>query len=286
MQRRKWHICLIRPQGYVHSSVFEELAESLGYALVALGQFVSYAENQLDAGSRNIVLAPHFLHRDLVPQLNQMDIILYNFEQIPTHLNIWQGYENLLLRFPIWDYQEAHVHWLRERGNPRVRYVPYGYTPRLTRLPLEKTATDIDVLFIGSLTERRRVVLEQLSRAGVRVGHAFGIYGLRRDLLLARSRVVLNCHQFTEQDPLEEMRLLYAWANGKPVVAEVPDPSKVPSVFRGAAVWARYDGLVDACLGLLNDEEMVEQLVKEGYRVARERDYVNILRQVIFEEVD
>jgi hypothetical protein len=281
MSRELWHICLVRPQGYLHSSVFEDVAESLSYALLSLGKMVSFAENGLNPSATNVVLAPHLLRPSHVPDLKKHSVILYNFEQLPTQLAMWKEYRDILMQFPIWDYQESNVRWLTTEGHERARYVPYGWTARLTRLPPRGMACDIDVLLIGSLTPRRQAVLDRLRLSGLRVVHAFGVYGLARDLLLARTRLILNCHSFTPNDPLEEMRLLYAWANGKPVVAETAAMETVPETFRDAALWSDYEGLPAACTRVLADEALAERLATRGLQVAQQRDDTQIVARAL-----
>src|SRR5580658_4511667 len=68
-------------------------------------------------------------------------------------------------------------------------HVPLGYVPELRRIQASKVQ-NIDVLFYGSLNERRSRILQALKDSGVKVHSAFGVYGKERDALIARSKIV------------------------------------------------------------------------------------------------
>jgi simple sugar transport system ATP-binding protein len=54
------------------------------------------------------------------------------------------------------------------------------------------TPTDIDVLFFGKVNPRRMVVLDSVTRAGIRLHVADGVYLADRDALVARAKIVLE----------------------------------------------------------------------------------------------
>ena len=62
----------------------------------------------------------------------------------------------LFRRFPVWDYSQANIEQLTVRQVCRPTHVPIGYVPELTRIA--PAPQDIDVLFYGSLNDRRRAV--------------------------------------------------------------------------------------------------------------------------------
>lgn len=85
-------------------------------------------------------------------------------------------------------------HYAEARGDMAV---PLGFVPALQR-PLPRQEKDIDVLFFGSQNARRKAVLAECERIGLKVVNAFGVFGSRLDDLIARSRVVLNLHFYQE----------------------------------------------------------------------------------------
>lgn len=91
----------------------------------------------------------------------------------------------------MWDYSAANVARLAALGVAAL-HVPIGYHPVLARI--ERAAEDLDVLFYGSLNERREAVLDGLEARGLQVASVFGVYGAERDALIARAKLVLNVH--------------------------------------------------------------------------------------------
>jgi hypothetical protein len=279
--RTPWHVTVIRPAGYDPAATFDEVAGGLVWSLLTLGHTVSYADNNVRADAHNVVFGAHLLRPDQWPILDQVrSLVVYNFEQLPTQLAVWRGYEALLRRYPVWDYAESNVHWLRTTWGLTAQHVPVGYVPLWTRIP-PSTVRDIDVLFYGSLSPRRQAVIRDLQAAGLRVAAVFNVWGWARDALIARSRVILNCHQYGPDDPVEWLRLLYAWANRCAVVAEVKTPLHVPPGFRQAAVWAPYHALVDACRALVADSERQTALRAAGFAAVQHHPWPPMLAPVV-----
>ncbi|MDK4680086.1 hypothetical protein [Kingella negevensis] len=74
----------------------------------------------------------------------------------------------LAQRYAMWDYSEANIQHFWERGISHVKHLPLGFQAALKRIELSSTP-DIDVLFYGSLNERRVNILNQLPKQGLRV---------------------------------------------------------------------------------------------------------------------
>ncbi|MCL8207178.1 MAG: hypothetical protein K6V97_03770 [Actinomycetia bacterium] len=272
---------IIRPPQYAWAAAFEDVAAALVYALTALGHRVSYQDNNLRAEAQNIVPGGHLLNPAQWPLLDQVPVILYNFEQFPTQLAHFPGYDALLRRrYPLWDYAARNVAWLWDTWRLPAQHVPLGYVPVWTRLP-PHPAKDIDVLFYGSQTPRRRAVLDRLAQAGLSVVAATDAYGLARDAYLARSRVVLNCHQFGPDDAPELVRLLYLWANRCAVVSEAATPEAVPDGYHDAAVWVPYEALAEACHALVRDVARQAQLGDAAWAAVQRQPFVATLARVL-----
>jgi hypothetical protein len=72
-----------------------------------------------------------------------------------------------------------------------VRYCPVGYSPVFEKnLPI--VTEDIDVLFHGSLTVRRKGFESALRTAGFNCVFSDKLYGIEREKMIMRSKVVLN----------------------------------------------------------------------------------------------
>ncbi len=272
---QRFHIVLVRPAGYAHSECFREVAEGLQWALGSLGHAAVVAENTLDPRATNIVLGAH-----LLPEAEALGLpanaVVYNLEQLGgAELPAW--YPALASRVRVWDYSELNLpYWARVRQIAPIEVVPIGFAPILERI--RPTAEqDIDVLFYGSVNERRKHILLALEAAGVRVRHAFGVYGAERDALIARSKVVLNVH-FYESKVFELVRVSYLLANAKAVVTE-PSPD-LGRLAGGVAVFL-YEQLVEGCLRFLANEEARRVLELRAQMLFREKDQAELLRPAL-----
>ena len=268
-----YHILQVRPAGYVHADAVTELAQSTYHALRRLGLAV---RNEGPAGPHDvpIVFGGHLLDEAAVASL-PANAILYNSEQMtPESPWIGSAYLAALATHRVWDYSQRNVERLRALGVADVRCVPVGYVPELVRIA--PANEDIDVLFYGSLNDRRKAVLEELTRRGLKVVHLFGTYGAERDQIIARSKVVLNIHFYASRI-FEIVRVSYLLSNYKPVVAECDADTEVDPDIRGAVHAVPYEGLVDACVSLVRDERARRELAARGHNAfcaRRATDYL------------
>jgi len=205
--------------------------------------------------------------------------ILYNLEQI------YQGSPwltaDLIAAFrghTVWDYSRANILAL-ERLGISASYVPVGYIPALTRIP-PAPAQDIDVLFIGSIADRRLKILQALEREGARVVAIYGRYGAERDALIARAKIVLNIH-FHAAKVFEIVRVSYLLANRCFVVSETGSDRAAEADLAGGVVFADYDRLVATCLGYLRDPAARAQVATRGFALMSSMPEAEFLRPIV-----
>jgi O-methyltransferase/8-demethyl-8-(2,3-dimethoxy-alpha-L-rhamnosyl)tetracenomycin-C 4'-O-methyltransferase len=275
MARSKYRIAVVRPQGYLHSSCFREVAEGIRSGLRSLGHEAELGENQIDSSATNILFGAHLLREQELAGLPASTVI-FNLEHLGSApLPSW--YLGLASRFQIWDSSAANLErWRQVACASPPALVEIGFAPELRRIPLNR-ARDIDVLFYGSVTERRSKVLRRLEDSGIKVHSAFGVYGRERDELIARSKVVLNLHANGE-DALEIVRISYLLANAKAVVTEAsPDIGALSD----AMLVCRYDGLVEGCKALVADRAARRALEARGFRAFSARSQARILQKVV-----
>ncbi len=271
----RYHVSIVRPEGYLHSECFREVAEGLVSAFRSLGHEAAMGDSTLDAKATNLVLGAHLLSEAeafAVPP----STIFYNLEQLGgAVLPDW--YLRLAAKYRIWDYSPLNLARWREVEcvEPPV-LLEIGFVPELRRIPVAPVQ-DIDVLFYGSHNERRLKVLRGLEAAGVRVHSVFGVYGAERDALIARARIVLNLHAYATE-VFEVVRVSYLVTNAKAVVSEAsPD---VGELAQGVAVFG-YEDLVAGCVGLLGDDAARRELELKGERIFARRSQAELLRPVL-----
>ena len=267
-----FQVVIISPEGYAHSAALTEMAETVGFGLQALGAAVTWAVNDLVVpGPPAILLGAHLLtaeEADLLPS----STIIYNLEQIGKSSS-WCSpvYLGLLRRCHVWDYSSRNIAALARLGlRQRAKHVPVGYVPQLTRIP-KSPVQDIDVLFYGSINERRAAVVESLRHKGLDARAIFGIYGAHRDALIARTKVVLNLHYY-DTSIFELVRVSYLLANRKAVVAECHGGTEIDPDIAGAVRLAPYEQLVEACIELASNDAERLALEERGLACISARD--------------
>lgn len=273
-------VSLVKPEGYLHSEGLREIAEALLHGFRALGHPVDLQVNGWDPEALNVVVGWHLLD-DAEARRREGRGVLYNLEQMDA---VNETLRNRLValsdRFEVWDYSRRNLDLLKAHGlKGLVRHLPIGMVPELCRItPAPKQ--DLDVLFYGSVNPRRAAILEGLQAAGLKVHHAFGVYGAERDALIARAKVVLNLHYY-EASIFEVVRVSYLLANRKAVVAECHGATEVDPDLREAVRLAPYGGLVQACVDLCRDDRARMALEARGHAAMMARREVDYLREAL-----
>ena len=250
------HFSLVRisPPDAAPSHGFDDAMLPLYHALKSLGYDVEILCNRSNPRSRNIVfgscLAPRKTGRELPP-----GSIIFNLEQL-TGDSKWMNPEYLahLRNFPVWDYSPGNIAALEQLGLTGVQHVPPGYVPEMTRISRDYPQ-DVDVLFYGLINDRRHAVIKRLYDAGLKVLATQEAFGNLRDALLARSRLLLNVHYYVPAR-LEIVRLGYAFANKKAVVAEWRPDTEIPPGLESACAFFPHEELLEGVQRLLADADL------------------------------
>jgi hypothetical protein len=260
----------LRLPNFVHSGAYDDLADSVRFALQRQGNEVRLAFGVAGIGPRTLLFGAHLLrHVPNGAEAIQSDTIIVNTEHTSSH-SFNELYLSLLSGHEVWDYSADNAAALTAKIGRFVRHVPFGYVPELSRI-IPAADEDIDVLFYGSINVRRQTTLDRLAGAGLNVKAAFGVYGAERDALIARSKLVLNVH-FYEPGHFEIVRVGYLLANRKAVITEanpgeVVDTDLVPGL---AAV--SYNALPQTVLDLLSDVPRRRALGEAGFTAFAARD--------------
>jgi hypothetical protein len=177
----------------------------------------------------------------------------------PDYLDFLAGALQIL------DYSEANIAFLAGLGINNVSYIPIGYSSRLERID-HQPCKDMDVLFYGAESPRRRNVLEELKSRDVAVHWLFGCYGLERDEFIGRAKIILNMHQF-EMKHLEQIRISYLLNNRCFVVSEESDSR----IYGEGVVFCEYEQIADTCASFLRPENEIERnrIAELGYQNLR-----------------
>ena len=273
----RYAVVIVTPRGYAHSAAFREVGETLLHGLRRLGHDAVLTDGTTPKGRRAIVLGSNLAAQSGQPL--PKDAILYNLEQVEAG-SPWMTPRLLELfrRHELWDYSERNAARLAELGIPRPRVVPIGFVPELARIP--GSTEDIDVLFYGSLNDRRARVLDELRRRGLRVEALFGVYGEERDRAISRSKVVLNVHYY-EAKVFEIVRVSYLLANRRCVVSERGADPAEERPFEDGIAFADHGALADACARLVADPVARAELAGRGFALMSARDEAGYLAEAL-----
>ena len=271
-------VTIVQPPGYPHSAAFQEVAETVFYGLQALGYEAAIGTNNFiqdgRTGPLNIVFGAHLLSAEQAARLPEKTVI-YNLEQAGPS-SMWGRIKPLLGRFPVWDYSLRNIEALGAMGyGDAVLHVPIGFRPEMARIS-PAARQDIDVLFYGSVNERRKKILEALSLEGLSVESLFDVYGAARDAYIARAKVVLNLH-FYESSIFELVRVSYLLANRKAVVAECDEKTEISPWLRDALAAVPYGNIAAECRKLVEDDEKRAALEKSAFDIFSKKDEAGYL---------
>lgn len=271
----------------VHAHAFDEIVQTLVGSLARLGVGAETSAVCAPSSAQTIVLAPHLQHPEALAQLPETTI-LYNWEQLGSGGTglMTDELAELMKRFIIWDYSSRNMKEWELRNATRCVHVPIGYDPALEYLPHQVGETDIDVLFYGSMNNRRAYIIRELQAHRIHVETLFGLYGAARDEAIVRAKLVLNMHYY-ESSILELPRLSFLWANRKPVVCEIGPRTEDFFGMREHCLSADYGGLVSAVMVALHSPQEVQHRTEEAYQFFRgAADGAAILRAALVQSAE
>ena len=205
------------------------------------------------------------------------DTIIYNLEQlVEGSKGVSQGYLHACSNFSVWDYSEVNIKRFKDIYNiDNIYYVPFGYCPEMTRISTTYPK-DIDVLLYGALNERRTDMVEALRRLSVNAIAVTGAYGIDRDILIARSKLIMNIH-FYIPGIQEIIRLGYLWANKKCVVCEQNTDTSIHFGYENSCIYASYEDIPRKIITLLKNPEAIKAMGNAAFLQFSNHTYLDII---------
>ena len=254
---------MVRPDNYIHSYAFVELGELIFFSLKELGCQVSIGFNKLDFNCKNILIGFHLLDLSYINKVPKSTIIL-NTEQIYSDTTSWN--KNIFewaKSFEVWDYSERNIEKLISLGVDGAKLLKIGYQKELRRINMSVNK-DIDILFYGSINERRSKIINELINGGLRVKTLFGVYGKERDEWIGRSQLVLNLHYY-KSHIFEVVRVFYLLINSIAVVGEVNDSTSIDNLYKDGIYASKYEELVDSCHKLIKENSLIREIQIDAF---------------------
>lgn len=266
--------------------VFTEAALCLRDSLRAAGWTSTHRRNEVDPQAYSIVLGALPPFAPPVARLDPRRALIANFEQLGSGSAIAGGpYETWLRDWVVVDYHSRNVAYLRGRHpGQRAFELPLvpGPSVAFDAAPVERV---VDVLFFGSMNERRAALLDRLKAAGLTVEVVAGAYGEELAPAVRRARLVLHIHYYdTALFPV--VRMLQPVAAGVPVVCETPVFSQLSDWSRSGMVFAPYEHLVRACVQLLAAPDEQRERVAKAQAFARTLDFAGPFERALASLMD
>ncbi len=259
------HLCIQQPVGYVHSLGLLDQARYFRYQFSRLGAQVSVAKNRFRHDAVNFVFGAH-LGFDAA-QRERHACIFVNLEQLGVGgAELTAEHVRLLGSSAVVDYDPENVAAYAKHPDD-VSIVPLLHAPYLK--PAHAVRLEdrpIDLLFIGSMNDRRCAWLDRIRATGRTVTTlASALYGAERDALILQAKAVVNAH-FYESSRFEQARVAHCLSLGTPVISERTARTHPHPAFEDSVFW-----LEGAQLEQFFAEDFATPLFHDVARAALER---------------
>jgi len=236
------HLSIVQPQNYVHSLGFLDQARYARHQFRRLGAEVTIGKNRLREDAVNIIFGAHLGFP--VELKSRYTCMFFNLEQLgdggakvsPEHIN-------LLRTSAVIDYDERNLpaYGCRPGDVPVVSFEWAPYLGNTPALPLQDRP--IDLLFFGSINERRKAMFARIEACGWNVSlFDHPLYGEERYQFIRQAKAVFNCH-FYESSRFEQARSSHTLSLGTPVISERTARTTPPPAFENAVTWVNDDAL-------------------------------------------
>jgi len=195
------HLCLVQPPGYLHSMALLDAAQYLQHQFRRLGARVTLLKNRLVHDAVNVVFGAH-LGFDLA-QCRTHTCVFVNLEQLGERgAALPPAYLDLLRQSVVIDYDAGNLAAYGGRADevPLLQFGIGGHVEALDAIPLEERP--IDLLFFGSMNERRQALIRRIEATGRSVEEASHQVRKLHDATQHISSVVAVINDVAEQTNL------------------------------------------------------------------------------------
>jgi hypothetical protein len=234
------HLCVMQPAGYVHAMALLDAAVYFKHQFERLGARVSLAKNRLRHDAINFVFGAH-LGFDAA-QAEHSNCVIVNLEQLGSNgAQLPPRYLELLRRSAVVDYDAGNIEAYRgQRQRADIPLVSFSFAPYLRQahpLAAELAQRPIDLLFFGSMNERRQALIQRIEACGLSVSLFDGpLYGPERDAYILQAKAVLNCH-FYDSARFEQVRAFQTLSLGTPLICERTPATQAGDLYDTCAMW-------------------------------------------------
>ncbi len=280
---KNFHILHYMPSPSIHIfQGYNDVIDALVWGLNALGYPATSGVNDWRTDATLIIFGAHLMRLEMLAQFPTSTCV-YNLEQLDGCMRVGVDmgvYQYIAANFEVWDYSATNISvWQTHLGAQRVKLVPIGYAPVLSRIPRPEEQ-DVDVLFYGAPTAYRYLTLARVCGAGLKLVNVCGFYGATRDSLIARSKIVLNLRHDSATSIFSIVRAAYLLANRKVIVSDTvaSDDERPDGVVFVDAEW-----IPTVCKNLAENPDLRFVAEEQGYQAFARRNIATALRAALGE---
>ena len=254
---QKFAIFIVKIKNYSHFQVFNEIALSLYYSFKRLGYDAIITDNPNILDRRYIILGANTLR--FCPDIKiKSDSIIYQFERENSPEQFDSFYLYILKNFKVWDFSLHNMERINNKYNLKIsEYLSLGYVEELNCIK-HRQEKDIDILFIGSFSERRKDLILEMNKLNIKASLIFNSYGKERDDLISRSKIMLNVH-FHGPGLLEHPRIFYYLNNDCLILSEESNNVEENQRFLNILFLSEFKNLSLTALEILNNKLNFEE---------------------------
>ncbi len=276
----KYSIIIIEPKRFKHAGVFYEVAELIHFGFKKLNYDCIITNHFNISDRKQIVLGANLLKPTNI--FLKEDSIIVNLERAVHDEQFSEYYCHLLRKYEVWDFSWLNIERINRRYNLKInKCLQLGYTEELNRINLKNFKDrDIDILFCGSLSNRRKAILDEMFNLNLKIVHLFGVYGNVRDDYISRSKLLLNLH-YHEFGSLEQVRIFYYLNNQCAVLSEKSDDNDENKDFENMIFLSDYKDISKKAFELIENNNEIQLKSLQGFKNFKERKIENNLRNIL-----
>ncbi len=232
--------------------MFDDIAQVIKGSLSEKARIVtSFKGNHSLSKSIYIILGANDLYEDIPKDCHY---IVYQFEQISSNNSelTWftDKYLDILKNaIQIYDYSNVNCKLLKNKFDLDSEWLPLRYHPILGSRDDEFKSTNkkYDILFCGSINNRRKILLNKLKSLGLKVKIGNNLWRKSLKNAIQNSRLCLNFHYY-QNATLETARLLTLLKCKGKVISEYSSDNELDNQYREYVHFGNYDELINLCI--------------------------------------
>lgn len=253
--------------------VLTEVAICLRDSIRAAGYPCEHLVNRIDPQAFSIVLGGSPTLEQELEHLDRRRCAIFNFEQLgSTSVLAGPPYWQWLHDWLVLDYHASNIEFLKRHNGAGQQALELPIVPSPALAGARDEAKTVDVLFYGTMSERREAVLNELRARGLTVEVVAGAYGAELGPAVRRARLVLHVHYYANSlFPIA--RVLQPVMQGVSVVSEHSVFSALNDWSDSGILFAAYEDLPQACVDLLRSPGEAADRAAAAQAFARQIDF-------------